>query len=140
MLSTVLFFAAFITQAQTSGYIEYKPAKRPETTANPISIPDFSTPARTEQPRSITSTSLLSSASPVDAYYFDSYTKKAIKIKLKVIENKYGSFIVGHKKLSDEYWTDISALPQKATKISAYDKLSEYFEYSAYLTSKTIYF
>ena len=63
-----------------------------------------------------------------------------MKIKLKVIQNNYGLFVVGYKKLVDEYWTDLSALPLKASKVQMVDKFAGTFEFSAYLLSNRLYF
>ena len=142
MLLSLLFFTAFLSKAQSGGYIEYRPAQRPVSGGDLI-LPDFSisTPNLPRTPPPTTrSKSLLSSAILIDAYYFDIHADKPVKIKLKVIENDYGVFIVGHRKIADEYWNDISSTPLKASKLSTQNKLSEYFEFSTYLNTRTVYF
>jgi phosphoribosyl-dephospho-CoA transferase len=124
LILTLLILGGLKVNAQTSGVMEYQP------------IPlNGNSNERAEK-------SLLNSASSIDAYYIDSYTNKPIKIKLKVIENKYGIFIVGCKKLADYSFADLSREPIKASKILPQAPMSEYFEYKAYNTrfQQSVYF
>ncbi len=111
-------------KAQTGGVMEYKPV----------------TPITTNEETS--NKTLFNSATATDAYYIDSYTKKTVKIKIKVIESKYGTFIVGCKKLADVAWADLSNEPIKASKILPSTPIAEYYEYKAFITrlQQSVYF
>lgn len=141
MLLSILSLFILEVEAQTGGYIEYKPARRnPQSSTesrSPSTTPSYEVPSRAARTNPV---SLFDSATPTYAVYLDNVTDKAVKIKIKIIENKNGLFIVGYKKIVDEYWKDISSLPVKASKVDPYSKLAEHFEYSAYIMAQTIYF
>ena len=111
-------------KAQMGGIMEYKPA----------------TPITTNEETS--NKTLFNSATVMDAYYIDTYTKKAVKIKIKVIESKYGTYIVGYKKLADVAWADFSSEPIQVSKMLPSTPMAEYFEYKAFITrlQQSVYF
>ena len=118
-----LILGAFTAKSQTGGVMEYKPIPLEGASDNP------SRSSKTE-------------SSLVDAYYVNSYTNKPIKVKLKIVETKYGVFVVATKRLTDMSWSDQSAEPIKSSKLLQSDSMAEYFEYKAYISriGQTVYF
>lgn len=124
ILFAILILGITTAKAQMGGVMEYKPA----------------TPITTNEETS--SKTLFNSATAMDAYYIDTYTKKAVKIKIKIVESKYGTFIVGCKKLADVAWADLSSEPIKVSKILPSTPMAEYFEYKAFIArlQQSVYF
>ncbi|SEA76794.1 hypothetical protein [Pedobacter hartonius] len=124
LILLLLVLGAITAKSQTGGIMEYKalPVEGAEETQ--------------------TNSSLKSEGSLVDAYYLNSYTKKPIKIRLKIVENRYGVFIIASKKLTDSSWSDQSGEPVKPSKLIDSDPMAEYFEYKAFISrlGQTVYF
>ncbi|TCC98040.1 hypothetical protein [Pedobacter psychroterrae] len=124
LTAIVMSFTAIIAKSQTEGVMEYKP------------IPLY---GEKEAPAD---KSLTNSATTIDAYYLNTYTNKPVKVKLKVVENKYGVFIIGCKRLTDYHWADLSSEPIKTSTLLPTNPLAEYFERKAFISrlQQTIYF
>lgn len=86
--------------------------------------------------------SLNAESSIIDAYYINRYTNKPVKVKLKIVENKYGMFVVACKKLADYSWADLSSEPIKTSKLLPSTPMSEYFEYKTFISriQQIVYF
>ncbi|MCF8452093.1 MAG: hypothetical protein K9G42_02750 [Pedobacter sp.] len=122
---TALFLLSFKAKAQ---YIEYEPNPIPSSNSEEVG-------RRSSTPKIEFQT--------ITAYQIEASTGSIKKYKIKVgaIQNRYR--IIGYKELSSQYWSDFHPVNMPlAEKLNFYDKLSENFEYKAYIPSlgTTIYF
>lgn len=124
LILTILFLGGLTAKSQTEGVMEFKPI-----------------PLEGNSDKSSKS-SLNIESSIIDAYYINSYTNKPVKVKLKIVENKYGMFVIACKKLTDYSWADLSSEPIKTSKLLPSTPMSEYFEYKAFISriQQIVYF
>lgn len=120
LLAPLLILGGLIAKAQTGGYIQYKPLKNTDSQRND------------EYDHT--------SATITTAYYIDQNSDMPVKVRIKIIENNYGIFIVGYKRLTDESFADLTSQPIKVTKIPVNSEMAGLYEYSAYVFLRTIYF